>query len=76
MSTNTALYGPGQSIMQVNIQLSTGQSKTMPAGEVLDVVGQVGVPGVPHLAQHGVQAHEVDSRVKATPLQKIALNAE
>ena len=56
--------------MQVQILLPAGQPQAMPGGQVLQVVGQVGVPSVPHHAQHGVQAHEEDGLVKATPAQR------
>ena len=52
--------------MQVNVHLCVGEHETMPDSKLLAVVGQVDVPGVPHLAKHGVQAHEVHSRVDST----------
>ena len=64
--TKTSLSGPGQNIMQVNVHLCVGEHKAMSDSKLLAVVGQVDVPCVPHLAQHGVQAHEVHSRIHST----------
>ena len=52
--------------MQVNVHLCVGEHKAMSDSKLLAVVGQVDVPCVPHLAQHGVQAHEVHSRIDST----------
>ena len=56
--------------MQVNVHLCVGEHKAMSDSKLLAVVGQVDVPCVPHLAQHGVQAHEVHSRIDSTSERK------
>ena len=70
-SKNAPLYGPCQYIMQVNVHLRASQPHPVLDCQVPAVVGQVGVPGGPHLAQHGVQAHEEDGRVNSTPDHKM-----
>ena len=52
--------------MKVDVHLSAGEHETVPDCELLAVVRQVDVPGVPHLPQHGVQAHEVHSWINST----------
>ena len=52
--------------MQVNVHLCVGEHEAVSDSKLLAVVGQVDVPGVPHLAKHGVQAHEVHSRIDST----------
>ena len=65
ISLYSALYCPSQNVMQVNVHLSVGKPQPVPDGQVLAIVGQVGVPGGSDLCQHCVQAHEVDCRVDA-----------
>ena len=77
--TNPPLSSPSKNVMQVDVHLSVGQPQPVPHRQLLAVVGEVDVSGVPHLPQHGVQAHEVYCRVNTTPENNIisiyALNA-
>ena len=59
------LDGPGQAVVEADVQLWAGEAEAVSAGQVPAVVREVGVARGPHHARHRVQAHPEHTGVRA-----------
>ena len=59
------LKSPGQDVVECDVHPGTGELQPVPHGQVLAVVGEVGVPGGLDHPGHRVETHPEDGGVRA-----------
>ena len=60
------LHRPGEHVVELDVHVMTGELQPVVGGQVLGVVGEVGIAGAPDHPRHRVETHPEDCGVRST----------